>query len=94
MPGVIVMRRATIDHSATRREKAACVGRAIPVRQPASRQALPAAGLAVFALLLLWLGQATAQATESLPLAIVAVAFAFLIAVALWSAVAGGSVRR
>jgi hypothetical protein len=66
----------------------------MPVEAPATRQALSAAGLAVFALLLLWLGHATARATESLPLAIVAVAFAFLIVVALWSAVAGDGARR
>ncbi|MGC6328715.1 hypothetical protein [Rhizorhabdus sp. FW153] len=88
------MRRTTIQNPVVGSTRAACAGRAVPVEAPAIRQALSATGRAIFALLLLWLGHATARATESLPLAIVAMAFAFLIAVALWSAVAGVGARR
>lgn len=94
------MRRATIEKTAFGKMGAACVGQAVQgetfrsAPPSATRQALPAAGLAIFATLLLWLGYATARATESLPLAVVAMAFAFLIAVALWSAVAGDGARR
>lgn len=100
MPGVIVMRRAAIENAVVGKMGAACVARAVrseafrSAPPSAARQALPAAGLAFFATLLLWLGYATARATESLPLAVVAMAFAFLIAVALWSAVAGDGARR
>lgn len=100
MPGVIVMRRATIENAVVAKMDAACAGRALSgeafrsAPPSATRQALPAAGLAMFATVLLWLGYATVRATESLPLAVVAMAFAFLIAVALWSAVAGDGARR
>jgi hypothetical protein len=100
MPGVIVMRRATIENAVVGKTGTACVARAVrgetfrSAPLSAARQALPAAGLAIFATLLLWLGYVTARATESLPLAVVAMAFAFLIAVALWSAVAGDGARR
>lgn len=92
------MRRSIIDQPLRRTAAAGCGGLSLPVRASraklAPRQIALASGVATVALLLLWIGQATAAATESLPLAVVAMAFAFLVLVALWSAVAGDGARR